>query len=321
MLGPYAKRKAREMRGRVERSWTPDHVTDVRTWPYNPCEHDPLQPGWNEKRCYRGDNAVKLWLAAKRLGIQDMRWLTRGQVEKLGGEVRTGARGVPIKISVGRGTRVFVIGAVVYSVEQCRGLDRALQRLEPQPHWKADRRVEDLVRALGVRVRHLDGPSVMPGYQERSDEIIMPVRDRFKRSADYEQALLHEIAHWWMRHHGYPEKHKHHPEYFRQELAAESLAFLLGGEWGVVYSQESSAAYVDHYVELLGGDPREIFRAFAVAENIRDDLVRSLEKWRAESYQPRTTRPLSSMWPLFRTSNPLPQVAGAFRNVTAREHS
>ena len=61
--------------------------------------------------------------------------------------------------------------------------------------------------------------------------------------------------------------------YAKEELRAEIASMLLGCELGIGHDPEHHAAYVGSWIKVLEEDPKEIFRAAADAEKIKDYVL------------------------------------------------
>ena len=61
--------------------------------------------------------------------------------------------------------------------------------------------------------------------------------------------------------------------YAKEELRAEIASLMLGDELQIGHDFGQHAAYVDHWIQVLQDDPKEILRASRDAEKIHDYLL------------------------------------------------
>lgn len=230
---------------------------------------------------YHGVNVLMLWARACREDFPTGYWASYRQWQRLGAQVEKGAKATPIvfykEIETehdGDGepsTRRFARASFVFNAAQVRGWTAP-----EDEHPKGDAEIADEVAGfIGRTNADIVWGGVSAHYHIPSDRIHMPDRDRFRdtggSSAEHglHSTLLHELVHW--------SGAKHRLARFEdgvcrddvpfEELVAEIGAAFLCADLGIsVTPRPDHAAYVAHWLEVLEGDSKAIFRAsrFAV---------------------------------------------------------
>jgi hypothetical protein len=108
-----------------------------------------------------------------------------------------------------------------------------------------------------------------------TDSIHLPLKEQFPSAGDYYSTLLHELGHWT----GHPARLNRNLSdpfgsigYAREELRAEIASMIIGSELGIGYDPGQHAAYAASWIQMLDGQPMEIFRAAADGEKIHTYL-------------------------------------------------
>jgi putative DNA primase/helicase len=259
---------------------------------------------------YHGIDAVWLMAMAQMKGYSDSRWMTFNQAHEEGVHVRRGERGTRIEfwkwddvrtVLDGNGQPVLghkgepkkervelqrpkVFSAVVFNAEQIEGLAPAKEP-ELAPDWQRHDRAEALLRASEARIQHEAGNRAF--YSPKNDAITLPERDQFETADRYYATALHELGHW-TGHQSRLNRDLVHPfgseGCAREELRAEIASLLIGQELGIGHDPGQHAAYIDHWIQVLEKEPREILRAAADAEKIVT-FVRGFERKHEQSAQ------------------------------------
>ena len=112
-------------------------------------------------------------------------------------------------------------------------------------------------------------------YVPALDKIVLPLRTQFKDAEGFYATALHELGHWT----GHSSRLNRPilnkfgtPDYAREELRAEISSMMVCGGLGIKHKAQNSAAYVNNWIDVLKKDPKELFRACADAEKIKDYL-------------------------------------------------
>ncbi len=263
----------------------------------------PWQKGWESQfilpqnavtgKLYRASNLMLLFAMQCSNGFEDNRWVTFNQARSLGGSVRKGERGVPCifwrrfevrdenpekegeEIVVKE--RMIPCPFTIVNVGQCENLK--IKPLEvPQHDWTPVEAAEKLLKASGAKIEEKSQSRAF--YNPVKDLIVLPERKQFFNAEAFYDTALHELGHWTAhssrlnRTFG---KSFGDEEYAKEELRAEISSFMVGSTLGLSHDPSNHAAYVDSWIKALRDDPREILRACADAEKIKDYLF-SLDK-------------------------------------------
>ena len=259
---------------------------------------------------YQGGNALQLMVKRTQRAWNDNRWGTYKQIKEAGGQVRKGERGTTVLVykpprradgteatpgevaedkpknpDTERTTRPMWRRYTVFNVEQADGL-KLSDRIGATPEWEAQQNVERVIRAVGVRIREVNGDRAY--YNMHRDEIVLPERSQFKNAEGYYQTALHEVGHST----GHESRMNRESlrqgtdagfgseAYAREELRAEISAMMSSDRLGVAYEPQHATAYVKGWVAVLKDDPKEIHRAAAEAGRISDYVCEAPERQR-----------------------------------------
>ncbi|MDR1191078.1 MAG: ssDNA-binding domain-containing protein [Verrucomicrobiales bacterium] len=230
-------------------------------------------------------------------GFDDSRWLTFLQAKERGWNVRKGARGTPVfyyqshrkeikkdadgkTVLNARGepileqhklARPILKSSTVFNAAQVDGVPP----YEPLPlTWDPHQRVENMIYTSGAKVMHNQADAAF--YDVAKDTIYMPARSQFPSADDYYCILLHQLSHFT----GHPLRMKRKgltaddkKEEVREELRAEIAAMMLGTKLGVGHRPQSSAAFVEHWAEILTETPAAIYPATTDAARIVEHVM------------------------------------------------
>ena len=241
---------------------------------------------------YRGINPILLMSR----GYGDPRWIGFAQAKAKKASVRKGEKGAPILRVLPPRTKTDKDGAPlldadgnertgppmvkvlhVFHVSQVDGLE--LPSLgETTPHtWEACARAEAALIGSGVPVDHDRGDRAC--YSPDTDRIRLPERDQFPDALGYYHTALHEVGHAT----GHTSRLSRHErsdwgtfgtkKYAREELVAEITAVMAGSELGTGSTPQHGAAYVENWLKLLKGDPKEVVKAAAAAQKAATWIV------------------------------------------------
>lgn len=264
----------------------------------------PWQRGWsiNEALCqpyrncisggeYHGANIFRLFFASEMKGYTDNRWMTYRQAAEKGYQVRKGEKGVAVsfyKAYRPEGAENDDDGTVsktryavkVYTVFNAQQIDGVPALPAPETHvWNPIELGEQILANSGAKIEHkvTNGCSYIPS----ADMIELPVKKMFKDAGEYYSAALHELAHWTgaasrldrklTTNHG-------KEEYAREELRAEIASWMISAATGLPFNPDNHAAYVNCWIQAIEKDYREIFRACADAERIKNYIMAFLPK-------------------------------------------
>lgn len=240
-------------------------------------------------RAYSGVNILILWSAVIARGYPAQRWLTFRQAATLGGMVRRGEHGVTAVYADrftpeaekaraeaegdAPGTVPFLKRFTLFNVAQCDGLDPALS-LPPAPVDLSQQvpAAEQVIAVSGVTFR-VGGDEAF--YSPARDMVVVPPQAAFFEPINYYRTCLHELTHAT----GHSARLGRDlsngfgtPGYAREELIAEMGSAFLCAALGIVPTVRH-ADYLGHWLDLLRGDARAIFRTASAASRAADWLL------------------------------------------------
>lgn len=237
-------------------------------------------------RAYTGINAFLLHLVGGRPFF-----LTFRQAKELGGNIRKGAKGLPV-IYYNVTTRTnqqtgeeektpFIKYYTVFSVDDVEGIDLVLPE---QPEARAHEPLaaaEALVTnwATCPRIEHGGGQAY---YVPGPDFVRVPRPETFTSGEAYYSTLFHELTHAT----GHPSR-LDRPDlaealrpggragYAREELTAEMGAAFLCGHAGLNpgATLENTAAYLQFWLEQLRGDKKLVVQAASRAQRAAEFIL------------------------------------------------
>jgi antirestriction protein ArdC len=235
-------------------------------------------------RAYSGISTLLLW-TARRHGWLRPRFLTFKQALEVGGYVRKGEHGQRVvfvkslrfRESEEDNERIvrMLRNYVVFNIAQCDELPNKLIVLLDGPFNpdQRDAQIDEFIAATGARFEERDIED-RAFYNWTSDVICVPAFKAFKSKALYAAATFHELIHWT----GHVSRLDRHLEVrfgadadAAEELIAELGAAFLCAEFSID-GYVAHAAYIEHFLKLLGNDPKAIFTAASKAQAAVDFL-------------------------------------------------
>ncbi len=257
-------------------------------------------------RPYRGINVFLLAMA----GYASPYWLTFKQAKTLGGMVRKGEKSTtailwkqtkkrlktPADVATAKangdtirkdeqGQYVLLILArtfALFNVAQIDGLQNVpeVEPIEPST-WRPREAAE------AISAGYQDGPTLDEGgsvasYNPTRDHVQMPDRGRFFEETAWHATLFHELAHST----GHatrlnrpdlvdPKATYGSVKYAREELTAEMAAAMLCAVAGIATEPMTAqhAAYLEHWAERIGEDPKLVVIAAQRAQKACDRIL------------------------------------------------
>jgi len=243
------------------------------------------------RKPYRGANNLLLSMSPH----GSRWWATYRQIQALGGNVRGGERGTTVifwKFLDAGGEedakrRIPLLRAfTVFNLDQTDGVDRVKF---PEAETRAATSALDETTAESIRIAYFGVPGAptlehggdTASYVPVLDTVRMPNREAFEAPAFYWSTLFHEMTHSTgaasrLNRRGItdPIQYGSHA-YSREELVAEMGAAFLGRESGIDGSAtlDNSAAYLQHWADVLRSDTRAVVVAAGQAQKAVD-LIR-----------------------------------------------
>ena len=181
----------------------------VQPWDSAACGCTMPQNAGTARR-YSGINILILWAEVVAKGYGSQRWLTYGQAEAAGGNVRRGEKGTVIcyadrftpkaEAEAARGEDrearqvAFLKRFVVFNVDQCDGLpqDYIAPMVGPDPVL-AIAEADTLIAASGARFNIGGGEAF---YSPGHDFVQVPPQAAFHEPINWYRTALHELSHW-----------------------------------------------------------------------------------------------------------------------------
>lgn len=266
-----------------------------------------LPRNYVSRRAYTGINAFLLHL----VGGTPF-FLTFRQARELGGNIRKGAKGMPV-IYYNVTTRTdqqtgeeekmpFIKYYTVFSVDDVEGVDIIL------PEQPQDRAHEPLAAAEALVANWVDCPRIEHGgsqayYAPGPDFVHVPRPETFTSGEAYYSTLFHELTHAT----GHASR-LDRPDlaealrpsgragYAREELTAEMGAAFLCGHAGLDPSAtlENTAAYLQFWLEQLRGDKKLVVQAASRAQRAAEFILGTAGGDDNEPGAPEPTPPCAS---------------------------
>ena len=237
---------------------------------------------------YRGVNHLLLRLAERSTPF----WLTRGQIELRGGQIKPGERGTIITFwrsaevtgSVTEDekakTRAILKYYRVWNYDQTEWLPPlpAIAANPLQPYPAAEKIIADMPLRPTITKK---GDQAY--YSIKADTVNIPPLELFANLEGYYATWFHELAHS-TRHSSrldrrYVHENPDQPrvfgscDYSREELVAELAAAFLCAECGLANHVEQSAAYIAGWMKALADDEKLLVHAAAAAQKAADFIA------------------------------------------------
>lgn len=241
--------------------------------------------GWQVRRGAKGTPIVKLVEVGRDVAEADARASGGAPNGANGGNGGAGAGSSGSGAPGGPDRKAFVLRRyVVFNAQQMDGAPPL--ELAAIPSFDAVTRAEGVINALkektGLLVVHGGNQAC---YVPSLDEVRLPTKKSFASVYDYYATALHEGAHSTLH-----KKRMDRQEaiakrwgdqaYAVEELRAEICSAILAAETGVPMGQahiDNHAAYLKHWVSVVGADPMAIFSAAKDAELMAEYML-GLEK-------------------------------------------
>lgn len=238
---------------------------------------------------YRGINLWTLLAEQIYLGYGSSIWLTYNQIKQKGAHVLKGAKGSKVcffklreveqeEMSEEDDLKVVPLfrAYTVFNLDQTSLVG---QMEEPVSQDQLD----ELLSVLDVSISEFGN---QPHFQPAQDVIVMPRREFFNSSADYNITLLHELVHWS----GHPSRldrqtirdyGKSDAIRAEEELIAEIGSVFLAAHFGIVGDLLNHASYVTSWKQHL--DAKAVGRAMSQASKAFGWLISQLETKQIEA--------------------------------------
>ena len=254
-------------------------------------------------REYKGGNSLYLMAVARDNGYSDPRWSTYKQIKAAGGVVRKGEKptkivwwdfskakdkvpltdreGNPVLADKGQpflhhqGPRFRLYS--VFNVEQAHNLK--LEPLAQKPDWQAHRDADALIKASGVKIKHIT--PVWNYYNPKTDTITLASPHHLRNPESYYHLANHELAHATshpsrLNRSTYQDGREAGPYSLpnaSEELRAEIAAMMTNSRLGLGHSSVEGGTDTAAWSKLLSDNPMEFHFAARDAQRISDHLI------------------------------------------------
>lgn len=250
---------------------------------------------------YRGVNVFMTLLS----GYRSPYWVTRRQLQKIGGSVNVAANGkrepytpivfwkFPTKEERDAGRFPFCKFYQVWNTEQLSGIENHPKLVELREGIEG-KTFDPIAECEGIVQGYSGAPEIRHGgsracYVPSADRVEMPERVAFEDETAYYRVLFHELIHSTghrtrLERDGVanPARFASH-EYSEEELVAEMGASILASFAGISNERDeaNSAAYLDHWLKKLKQNPGWLVAAGGQAQKAAD-LIRGIKWEKAE---------------------------------------
>ena len=266
--------------------------TGVAPW-RQPWKGNSLPCNMVSLRTYRGINALLLGMAP----FSSPYYLTFKQVQELGGTVKKGSKSQIVVFwkffdetedeendqngNENKGRRPALLRYYrVFNYEQTEGLENHLPERNTEdfePIAEAAKVIDNMPHR--PKIVHKEQRAF---YSPKKDTVNLPVPESFVSPEDYYATAFHELTH--------STGHKSRlnrpsvantdnlaafgsPDYSKEELIAELGSAFLCAEVGIQNTLETSAAYLQSWLDVLKEDSRMIVTAASAAQKATDFIL------------------------------------------------
>ena len=265
---------------------------------------------------YSGGNSLHLAAVAQQRGYSDNRWGTLNQINRQGGRIRKGERGVsvlwvqqtrrvkatdekgkPVLDSDGKPTyregRLNPPHVKTYTVFNAEQADRLAVKDEHRQlnrSWKAHQQAENVLKASGVPIHNRNGDKAYYNLSQGRDCPTREIANFLQPQASTTRRLCTRSV----TPRAIPASMNRESlqkgveagfgseAYAKEELRAEISAMMTGERIGVGHNPSRGAAYVENWVAVLKKDPLEIRHAAGDAQKMSDYVIRRGREREAE---------------------------------------
>lgn len=233
------------------------------------------------RKPYSGINVFLLSI----LGYSSPDFLTRNQIKKLNGYVKSGEKPniVMFYKDVNEGKEeedpLFIPRYYrVYNIEQTMGIK--YKKVDTLDNFNVIEAAEEIIK------KYHDAPFIVhfeneAYYRPSDDTVNMPIKSKFVNDELYYHTLFHELIHSTghenrLARPGIKNKNKYASiAYSKEELIAEMGATFLSNSAGILEQTiEDTTAYISGWLTKLKSDPRFIIYAAADAQKAADFITK-----------------------------------------------
>lgn len=250
------------------------------------------------KKKYRGINVLLLNLHRQKHQLESPFYATFKQwqewgfnVKKRPENVREGQWGASIIFyNINKKTKLLANGEekeitipflrtyTVFNGDQVEGNKENLPKISQVAPNEICQKAEEVIQSQGANIKF--GGDVA-AYMPHTDEVLMPVKERFSSLGSYYGTMFHELVHWTGAESRLKRLQKFHrfgtEAYAVEELVAEMGGCFMLGELGlpIMDQLENHASYIQNWLKLLENDDKIIFQAATAASAAVDFLLKT----------------------------------------------
>lgn len=255
---------------------------------------------WNVEGCvglprsvhgyYQGINLWNLLHMQIDRGLVSDTWLTFNQVKQKGGYVLKGAKGAQVCFFKIKEVETEEIdnadkqkSMALFRLYTVFNLDQTSLAEQGITKQQSPEKLQTLFAALGVQVSEFGNRAF---FNPKEDVIVMPKREFFSSSQDYDSTLMHELVHWSgvesrLNRACAADYSKSDAARAEEELVAEIGSVFLASYFGISGDLVNHASYVASWKKYL--DARAVGRAMSQASKAFGWLISQLEEKKIEA--------------------------------------
>jgi antirestriction protein ArdC len=226
------------------------------------------------------------------MGYQSPWFLTYRQAQQIGGQVRKGAKSVPIIYwnfvdrtdkETGEVESIpFLKYFSVFNSEQIDGIDAKIPDLPKARETTANQEADRIVANMPNPPAIVYGAFPIATYSPSDDTVRMTKAELCVSDDRFNEVRLHEISHAS----GHSSRLNRpinnvfgSPDYAREELVAECASAFLCAECGISQATiDDSASYIDSWIKQLKGNPKLFVQAAGKATKAADYVMNRCEQ-------------------------------------------
>lgn len=291
-----ANKKALEFRRSVAKMFIDGLKKDGLSWKKGWASDSFLPSNPNTGTLYKGINRLNLFFTAKAYGYSDTRWLTFKQIKNEGYHLEKGSRGAKVEywfpydiergetttwrkfneyLRAGRMAEEFSLVFKLYTVfngDNIKGLPEKEEYINKDVI--PDKIIEEISRNMNVPIIH-ETNEFRAYYNQRKDEIHLPLPERFFSIDEYNTTALHELAHAT----GHKDRlnrdmgDRGSKEYAYEELVAEITSVFMNSYTGIKAVDidiDNHSAYINTWIKELEKSPDILAKAIKESEQAAD---------------------------------------------------
>lgn len=249
-----------------------------------------LPANYQTKRPYSGFNLLLLSLSPYNTPY----FMTYGQAQKMGGNVKKGEKGTQITFwkvgkyedkKTGEEKKSFLLRYyTVFNIEQIEGIDFDIPQIELSENERIQK-AESILSAMPNPPQYEEILSGQAYYSPMADKIVMPKIEQFESSEFYYSVRIHETVHSTghqsrLNREGITALGKFgDTNYSFEELVAELGSAFICQLTGISNDQtfRNSAAYIQSWLRKFRNDPKMLYNAAKEAQKAVEYITGNIQ--------------------------------------------